>query len=203
MAYSLFFFMRDITDGNFVAWIDEQLAAVDPRSPDRLDEFREAVVGPLRNVYGVADKVLAIALSPLLMALAKRRPLWFEVGASLIAVDTLVHNFLHRTGILQRFYAEHPYGDRCYGPGGCAAILRLIATHIDAREFNPTFPPIFPRFVQHAIWRYCAEGGLSICNGNRIADGARCQNAYCQLFASCDRIALNVSFRGNLVNSVA
>jgi hypothetical protein len=203
MAYSLFLFMRDIADGNFVAWIDEQLATVDPRSPDRLDELREAVVGPLRNVYGVADKVLAIALSPLLMASAKRRPLWFEVGANLIAVDTLVHNFLHRTGILQRFCAEHLYGDRCYAPGGCAAILRLIATHIDAREFNPAFPPIFPRFIQHAIWRYCAESGLSICNGNRIADGARCQNAHCQLFANCDRIALNARFSENVVNSAA
>ena len=106
MAYSLFLFMRDIMDGDFVAWIDQQLVGVDPQSPDRLSELREAVVGPLRNVYGVADKVLAIALSPLLMALGKRKPLWFEVGASLVAVDTLVHNFLHRTGILQRFCAR-------------------------------------------------------------------------------------------------
>ena len=173
MAYSLYFFMRDIADGDFVTWIDQQLASVDARSPDRLNEFCEAIVAPLRNVYGVSDKVLAIALSPLLMALGKRRRLWFAVGASLIAVDTLVHNFLHRTGILRRFSADHPYGDRCYGPLGCASILRLIATHIDAREFNPSFPAIFPRFVQHAIWRYCAESGLNVCNGNRIADDAR------------------------------
>jgi hypothetical protein len=51
---------------------------------------------------------------------------------------------------------------------GCASILRLIASHVDAREFNPSFPPIFPRFVQHAIWSYCAEGGLNICNVGRL-----------------------------------
>jgi hypothetical protein len=190
MAYGLCFFMRDIADGDLVAWIDQQLASVDAGSPDRLNELCKAIVEPLRHVYGVSDKVLAIALSPLLMALGKRQPLRFAVGASLIAVDTLVHNFLHRSGILRRFSADHPHGDRCYGPLGCASILRLIATHIDARVFNPSFPAIFPRFVQHAIWRYCAESGLNVCNGNRIADDAPCQNAHCQLFRQCDRIAL-------------
>ena len=60
--------MRD-----FVAWIDQQLASVDANSPDRLDELCEAVVEPLSNVYGIADKVLAIALSPGVMASGKRR----------------------------------------------------------------------------------------------------------------------------------
>jgi hypothetical protein len=203
MAYSLFFFLRDVADGDFVAWIDRELATVDDRSPDRLSKLCEAIVGPLRNVYGVSDKTLAIALSPLLMAFGRGKQLWFEVGVSLIAVDTLVHNFLHRTGILQRFAAEHPYGDRCYGPLGCAAIIRLIATHIDAREFNPTFPPLFPRFVQHAIWRYCAASGLDVCNGNRIDDGARCENAHCQLFRRCDRIALHSSSSKNIANSAS
>jgi hypothetical protein len=203
MAYSMFLFMRDVMDGDFVAWIDQQLVGIDPQSPDRLSELREAVVGPLRNVYGVADKVLAIAFSPLLMALGKRKPLWFEVGASLVAVDTLVHNFLHRTGILQRFCAQHAYGDGCYRPGGCATIVRRIATHIDAREFNPAFPATFPRFVQHAIWRYCAEEGLDVCNGNRIADSVRCDNAHCQLFRQCERIALRESLPKNVIKSVA
>jgi hypothetical protein len=189
MAYSLFLFMRDVADDDFVGWIDTQLNAVDPRSPGRLPTLREAIIGPLRNVYGVADKVLAMALSSLLSA-GKRRPLWREVGATLIAVDTLVHNFLHRTGILARLCADHPYGDRCFRPGGCADILALVAARIDAREFNPAFPSTFPRFVQSAIWRYCAQNGLDICNGNRIDDDARCGNAHCQLFRRCDRVAL-------------
>jgi hypothetical protein len=67
MAYSLFLFMRDIANDDFVGWIDRQLATVDPQSPDRLPALREAIIGPLRNVYGVANKVLAMALSSLLL----------------------------------------------------------------------------------------------------------------------------------------
>jgi hypothetical protein len=44
--------------------------------------------------------------------------------------------------------------------------------------------------VQSAIWRYCAENGLDVCNGNRIDDDSRCDNGHCQLFRRCDRIAL-------------
>jgi hypothetical protein len=190
MAYSLFLFMRDVADDDFVGWIDEQLEGVESDAPDRLAALREAVIGPLRNVYGAADKVLAMAMSNLLLAAGKGKPLWLEVGATFVAVDTLVHNFLHRTGILQRLSVDHPYGDRCYRPGGCAGIIDLFSAHIDAREFNPAFPATFPRFVQSAIWRYCAENGLDICNGNRIDDDARCDNAHCQLFRRCDRIAL-------------
>ena len=190
MAYSLFLFMRDVADDDFVGWIDLQLGAVDPKSPDRLVALREAIIGPLRNVYGVADKVLAMALSSLLLGAGRRRPLWLEVGATFVAVDTLVHNFLHRTGILQRLCADHSYGDRCYQPRGCAGILGLLAANIDAREFNPAFPATFQRFVQSAIWGYCAENGLDVCNGNRIDDDTRCDNRHCQLFRRCDRIAL-------------
>jgi hypothetical protein len=89
MAYSVFLFMRDVADDDFVGWIDEQLGAVDPQSPDRLAACREAIIGPLRNVYGVADKVLAMALSSLLLSAGRRRPLWLEVGATFVAVDTL------------------------------------------------------------------------------------------------------------------
>jgi hypothetical protein len=151
MAYSLFLFMRDIAENDFVSWIDSQLVAVDAQSPDRLAALREAIIGPLRNVYGVADKVLAMALSSLLLGAGKQRPLWLEVGATFVAVDTLVHNFLHRTGILQRLCADHLYGDRCYQPGGCAGILGLLAASVDAREFNPAFPATFPRFVRRSV----------------------------------------------------
>jgi hypothetical protein len=187
MAYSL---LRDVADNDFVGWIDSQLAAVEPQSPDRLMALREAIIGPLRNVYGVADKVLAMALSSLLLGVGKQRSLWLEVGANFVAVDTLVHNFLHRTGILSRFCADHLYGARCYQPEGCAGIIGLLAANINAREFNPSFPETFPRFVQSAIWRYCAENGLDVCNGNRIDDDTRCENRHCQLFRRCDRIAL-------------
>ena len=192
MVYSLFLFIRDVADNDFVGWIDSQLSTVNSHAADRLAALREAIIGPLRNVYGISDKVLAMALANLLLAAGRRRPLWVEVGATFVAVDTLVHNFLHRTGILKRLRADHPYGDRCYRSRGCAEILRLLAAKIDARQFNLAFPATFPRFVQSAIWRYCAEDGLAICNGNRILDDARCGNTHCQLFRRCDRIALRV-----------
>jgi hypothetical protein len=83
MAYSLFLFMRDVADDDFAGWIyqiDRQLGAVNSKSPDRLAALREAVIGPLRNVYGVADKVLAMALSSSDDNAGRRRPLWLEVG---------------------------------------------------------------------------------------------------------------------------
>jgi hypothetical protein len=103
MAYSLFLFIRDIADNDFVGWVDTQLGSVNSQTPDRLAALREAIIGPLRNVYGVSDKVLAMALSNLLLAAGNRKPLWLEVGATFVAVDTLVHNFLHRTGVLHPF----------------------------------------------------------------------------------------------------
>jgi hypothetical protein len=190
-AYSLYLFIRDIADGDLIGWIDQRLqAASSPAGPDRLTRMRDAVIAPLREIYGVSDKVLAMALSSILLGAPKNLRLWREVGASLIAVDTLVHNFLHRTGILHRFGADHAYGAACYRRGGCAEIIEAVADRIDTRVFNPTFPAVFPRFVQHAIWRYCAQTGLGICNGNRVDDRKPCENVYCQIHSICDRITL-------------
>ena len=68
-AYSLFLFVRDITGGNLIGWIDGQLeAALQGSSIADLEAARqEALIGPLRNVYGVSDKVLTMALSRLLI----------------------------------------------------------------------------------------------------------------------------------------
>jgi len=139
-AYSLFLFMRDIAEGDFVGWIDQRLRDASAKGPDRVARLREALIDPLRKVYGVGEKVLAMALSSLLLGADGRRKVWFEVGADLVAIDTLVHNFLHRSGILSRLSAEHPYGIACYQPGGYADIIRSIATQIDASAFNRSFP---------------------------------------------------------------
>ena len=131
-----------------------------------------------------------MALADFLLGADPARERWVTTGASMIAVDTLVHNFLHRTGTLRRFDAEHPYGPACYGPNGCAEIIEGLARHIDARAFNPDFPACFPRFIQSAIWSFCAAGGLDTCNGNRIDDRRGCENCHCPAFSRCDRIAL-------------
>ena len=67
-----------------------------------------ALIEPMREIYGVSDKVLAMALSSLLLGAPKKMVLWTEVGGSMIAIDTLVHNFLHRTGILRPVQREPP-----------------------------------------------------------------------------------------------
>jgi hypothetical protein len=181
-AYSLYLFSRDIAGGDLVGWIDRCLNAVAKQSgPDRLARMRAALLNPLKEVYGVSDKVLMMALAQLFLGAPLARRRWREVGGSMIAVDTLVHNFLHRTGILHRFRADHAYGPACYQPGGCAEIIETVAAQIDARQFNRDFPRRFPRFVQQAIWRYCAQQGLDICNGNRIDNEKRCDNVQCAI----------------------
>jgi hypothetical protein len=189
-GYALVLFTRDIAGGDLAGWIKGQIGRTGPITADRLARDRAALLQPLRNLYGVADKILSMVLSDLLMTVGPVGGRLFQVGASMIVVDTLVHNFLHRTGVLKRSRAEHAFGAGCYQPGGCADIIRAAAETIDARPYGAGFPRSFPRLVQHAIWRYCAEEAVNICNGNRIADRDRCQNWQCQLRPHCARIAL-------------
>jgi hypothetical protein len=161
-----------------------------PPGPERLARLRGSLIGPLREIYGVSDKVLTMALSCILLGAPTGKALSAEVGGSMIAIDTLVHNFLHRSGILQRFNANHGYGAACYRHGGCADIIAAVADRIDARQFNTSFPQPFPRFVQHAIWRYCSQTGLDVCNGNQIDDSRPCENKDCRARLMCDRVAL-------------
>jgi len=188
-AYSFFLFVRDVAKGDLVGWIDDRLNApasgLISANVDQAGDRQERLIGPLRNIYGVSDKILAMTLSGLLIGASDGRPHWFETGKAMIAVDTLIHNFLHRTGILDDCGASHSYGLGCYGRGGCAEIIRAAASQIDASAFNAGYPKVFPRFVQHAIWRFCAADGSNICNGNRIDDRKACQNSYCQLFSKC------------------
>jgi hypothetical protein len=126
-AYSLFLFIRDVAAGDLVGWIDARLAESDePNAPGRLARLRRALLSPLGEVYGVSDKVLSMTLSSLLLGAGQGRERWAEVGGSMIAVDTLVHNFLHRTGILGRLHAGHPYGPICYQWTGCVGVLVLL-----------------------------------------------------------------------------
>ena len=191
MAYGLALTLRDTCGGDLVGWLDAALAAADrPDGPERLPRLRAAVLGPLLRIPGAGDKVLAMALADLLTGADPRRPLWVEVGRGLVAVDTLVHAFLHRTGLLARNGAAHGYGPACHRPGGCADLLRALAAAVDAREVDPAFPACYPRLLQHAVWRYCAAGGLDVCNGRRIDDRAPCGNRACALRRCCARLPL-------------
>jgi hypothetical protein len=152
----------------------------------------------MRYIYGVSDKVLAMTLSSVLMAAGPKRPSWFDIGSQMIVVDTLVHNFLGRTGILSAFSAGHVYGPQCYQPNGCAEIIRLAATRIDARTFNSAYPAAFPRFVQNALWRYCAADQLNICNANNIDDHKICEQFECAIFEECSKNAAILSKNGKI-----
>ena len=140
-AYALYLFIRDLADGDLIGWIDQRLqAASSPAGPDRVARMRDAVIAPLREIHGVSDKVLTMALSSLLLGAPSKLRLWPEVGASMIAIDTLVHNFLHRTGILHRFGAAHAYGSACYRPGGCAEVVETVAERIGHPDLQPGVP---------------------------------------------------------------
>jgi hypothetical protein len=107
-AYSLYLFIRDITDNDFVGWIEGQLtSATTPTDHGRHARMRHGLLDPLRYVYGVSDKVLTMAykskdeelfckrsatLRPLLMALrvgSLRRIIWmlWEVKRTCHGID--------------------------------------------------------------------------------------------------------------------
>ena len=143
-AYSLYLFVRDIADGDLVGWTDKRLnVAASLPGPNRLARMRGALVDPLREVYGVSDKVLTMALSQLLLGAPRSRQHWREVGGSMIAVDTLVHNFLHRTGILHRFDANLQLR------AGLLPTRRLRRDHRDRRQRDRCQPvrPSLPQDV--------------------------------------------------------
>ena len=194
-AYSLFLFIRDVCGGDFVGWIDARLAAADRgHGAARAASMRASVLAPLGHVYGIGDKLWSMILSEILLVGDSNRERWVATGASMMAIDSVVHGFLSRTGALARFGASHPYGLACYGPGGCAKVIEGLAARIDAREFNLAFPAAFPRFVEIAIWHFCAGWGRDICNGNRIDDRYPCTQVFCPAYRFCDR----VPFRPNI-----
>ncbi|MGO4524967.1 hypothetical protein AB4097_08900 [Microvirga sp. 2MCAF35] len=191
-AYSLFLFIRDICDSDLVGWIDHRLERADigVGQPDRAEAMREALLHPMSHIFGVSYKVLSMTLADLLLCGDPNRERWVATGAHMIAIDSLVHNLLHRTGVLDRFECVHEIGPDCYGPKGCAGLIDGLAERVDARAFNPSFPSMFPRFIQHALWCFCAGDGLDICNGNRIDDTNPCRNSHCPAFETCDCLTL-------------
>ena len=193
-AFSLFLFIRDRCDGDLVAFIDKALAAV-PRGPQQITRQREALLAAFSEITGVSRKLASMTLADLLIGARSVRPGWVGVGRSMVVIDSLVHNFLHRTGILAAYASTHAYGPRCFGEDGCEAILRDLATRFDARTVNRTYPRRFPRFVQHAIWRFCGANALDICNGRNIDDAHGCELGWCPLWGGCSRLPLRAAAR--------
>ena len=191
-AYSLFLLIRDVCRGDLVGWIDDRLASSDPgaAAPNRAALMRTALLDPLTAVHGTGPKLWSMMLAEPLLVGDPGRERWVSTGTAMIAVDTLVHAYLHRTGVLRRLGVEHAYGPCCYGPGGCVDVIEGLARRTDARFINPAFPPTFPRLVQHALWQFCAGWGWNICNGIRVDDWHWRGQHFCPAYERCDRVAL-------------
>jgi hypothetical protein len=188
-AFALFLLLRDRCGGDLVSFIDRTVA-IATEQPDWLIIAREALMAAFTSVSGVSRKLAAMMLAVLLCSAGPERPLWIKVGLSMVAIDSLVHNFLHRTGIIRAYGVQHLYGQSCFGLGGCEAIIRDLAERQSDRSFFMAGPPISPRELQHAIWRFCAADELAICNGNRIRDTAACELESCPLRSRCSRVPL-------------
>ena len=184
LAYSLYFFIRDVCQKDLIGFID-QIVDQDKSPSEKRDQF----VKDLSRVYGMQGKIINMTFSTIFLGLRSIKPHWLEIGQVAIAVDTLVHNFLHRTGILAYYDMNHGIG-ACYGKNGCLKVIEDMAALVDCSVYFPNYPKYFPRFVQLSIWLFCSEGGEGICNGRMINDREPCQNTDCPLYNMCDRLPL-------------
>jgi hypothetical protein len=129
-----------------------------------------------------------MTLADLLM-LSPKKVDWNLVGQSLVAVDSLVHEFLHRTGALKAFDCEHHYGPACGEK--CSQLIYSISDEIDASIYNKKYPEYFPRFIEHSIWSFCAEDRSNICNGKKIGRGGPCEmGKECPVNDLCKKVPL-------------
>lgn len=195
-AYSFYFFLRDECKGDLIQHINEILGSHLEASPtgdfdiDSIDKARSGLVSEFKKIHGVKNKLANMALSDLLLANGRNKK-WVAVGYSMVAIDSLVHNFFHRTGSLKAFGSEHKYGSGSCDES-CRAIIYSIAKEIDASVLNKKHPKYFPRFVQGSIWAYCAENGLNVCNGRNIDDRKPCSmGEACRVSDLCAKIPLS------------
>ena len=192
LAYSLYYFLRDRCDGDLVGFIDRLFAEIDQAGvEDPAAAKAAALIDELSQVFAVSNKLIAMAFSLLLIGADPARQDWVAVGQQLIAIDSLVHNFLHRTGILSVFAADHPYGDRCYGKAGCAFVIHTLAARISrsGRRWRSSSP----YQLQFAIWQFCAETRANVCNGRQIDDRFGCINYACPVGHRCSRRILKTT----------
>jgi hypothetical protein len=169
MVISLYLFLRDVCHNDFYRFVQAQFDLVKGESY-RVKTQVESFIETFSQVYNVGPKLIDMAFSHLFLT---PYPGWDyqAVGAEMVAIDTLVHNFLARTGTLDEYKRPHKYGLACHTQKGCVGVIEEIAQGIDCRKYNPNYPAYFPRLVQLYIWDYCASNGENICNGNKCKEG--------------------------------
>jgi len=178
MVFSLYFFLRDVCQNDFYQFVQAHF--------DQGKKECYQVKGQVENfiqvfsqVYNVGPKLIDMAFSHLFFT---QYPGWDyrTVGAEMVAIDTLVHNFLARTGTLDEYKKFHKYGLACHTQKGCLGVIEEIAQEIDCRKYNKEYPAYFPRLVQLYIWAYCSMTGENICNGNKCKQSK--PNRECELY---------------------
>lgn len=191
LAFSLFLFIQDVGHGDLVKFIDTTLADA-RRIPDIGFEAagRQALMKAFKPIFGIGPKLIAMSLSSILIAGGRHRPHWARVGRSIVVIDSLIHNFMHRTGMIEVLGKPHAFGPTCYVPGQCETILRSIAQRIDLKQIDVRLPSRHARLVQMAVWRFCGQGALAICNGINIDDRKPCELIDCPVGLHCSRLAL-------------
>jgi hypothetical protein len=178
MAFSLHLFLREVCKNDFHAFVRNHFG--DGQLPDMEIKPRlEAFIKEVTRVANVGPKLAFMAFSGLFLTKSEGWD-YRRVGVQMIAVDSLVHNFLHRTGILALKGKNHKYGPVCHSGRGCLGVVEDLALKIDCRQFNRSYPAYFPRFIQSRLWWYCAKDGENVCNLNKCREGK--PNLDCDLY---------------------
>ncbi len=205
-AYSLHFFLHDVCDDDLAGFIDRQIVETKAeagehdqpgadRGSDRdtqtdaadwIDMARARLIAAFSRVEGVSSKLANMILADILLGGRPDNPDWEAVGATCVVVDSLVHKFLDRTGILKACGATHGYGVACHRDHGCDGVIRQLARGIDASTLRPGYPAYFPRAIQAAIWIFCTASELDYCNAANVGKGRQCKIAgVCPVARGC------------------
>lgn len=176
MVFSLFLFLRDVGYNDFYNFIRREFQEKDQK---KVGDQDKAFLAQFGQVYHVGPKLIDMGFSHLFFT---RIPGWDyqEIGAEMVANDTLVDNFLARTGTLDEYKRPHKYGLACHTQKGFVGVIEEIAQEIDCRKYNPNYPAYFLRLVQLYIRAYCSMNGENICNGNKCKEGR--PNRDCELY---------------------
>ncbi|HMQ40192.1 MAG TPA: hypothetical protein PKC09_02865 [Paracoccus sp. (in: a-proteobacteria)] len=207
-AHSLHFFLRDVCHDDVAGFIDQLIdGAVTGAGtgaarhcsgaegtdagvllPDAVLAARDALLGEFTRVSGVSAKLANMVLADILLGGRPDDLRWRSIGAAMCTVDVLVHKFLDRTGILHEFALEHAYGPRCYRADGCDGVIAELARAVPVQEIHADYPAYFPRLVELAIWRFCAETEHGMCRARVVGKGRLCEQRHsCPVAQYCAR----------------
>jgi hypothetical protein len=142
---------------------------------EELGEGIQGFITQVSRTQNVGPKLVDMVFSHIFFTQA---PGWDyqAIGVRMVAIDTLVHNFLAKTGTWDYYGKPHNYGPKCHSQDGCVG---EIARDLDCRKYHSSYPAYFPRLIQVYIWAYCAMNGENICNGNKCKKGK--PNMACRL----------------------